>query len=69
MNNDCLLCIFNYLSLTGISNCFLVCKQFNNVTNNNLYWKSLTNVDFPNMITNNYKSNYKQHYILNNFLL
>ena len=68
--DDCLSCIFNYLPLTDIINCFSVCKQYNNVADNITYWKMLLDQDFHYKSSdNNYKEKYQQHHKLNNFLL
>ena len=68
--NDCLSCVFNYLPLSDIVNCFPVCKQYNNVANNNVCWKILlaNNFDYKSF-DSNYKEKYRQYCALNKYLL
>ena len=69
MNNDCLLCIFNYFTIKEIYSALFVCQQFNSITNAELLWKHLFNIKF-NQITvhNNYKVKYKQFKKLDVFM-
>ena len=70
MDNDSLITIFSYLSLSDISNCFPVSKQFYTKANYNLYWKSLLEKQFNyTSLEIDYKDKYRQHYVLNKFLL
>lgn len=69
--NDHLFCILEFLNFDDLVNCFLVSKQFNEIVNNEIYWKSLTTNDFDFMPCgiNNYKNTYKQYYSFDKFLL
>ena len=72
MYDDCLLCIFKYLTDTQLYPTLLVCKQFYNAANNNILWKHLFNTDFPKIIIpndNNYKLKYQQFADLNYYLI
>jgi len=67
--DDILSCIFNYIQLKDIVNCFPVCKQFNKAVNNNFYWKPIIKKDF-NYISpfcNDHKNKYKLYCLYNRF--
>jgi len=70
MNNDILFCIFNFIPLKDTINFSLICKQFNAIANNSLYWNSLL-FDHFNIKSSgrNTKNKYRQYYIVDNFLL
>ena len=71
MNNDTLLCIFDYIHLADLLNCYLVCKQYCHVANSELKWRSLFSGKFVTLngiIVSNYQIQYKRHYKLNEFL-
>jgi len=65
MNEDCLLCIFNYVDFADILNCFPVCKQFNKVLNSNTHWKPLFMNHFGYLCIKIYKYDvdYKSKYM------
>ena len=72
MNNDTLLCIFDYIQLTDLLNCYLVCKHYHHVANNDIKWKSLfcnKFMEVNNIPITNYRIQYKRHYKLNKFLI
>ena len=72
MNNDTLLCIFDYLQLADILNCYLVCKHYHRVANSESKWKSLFNDKFVtvnDIVVSNYQIQYKSYHKLNKFLL
>ena len=72
MNNDTLLCIFDYLQLNDILNCYHVCKHYHHVANNESKWKLLFNDKFVTVngiIVSNYQIQYKRHHKLNKFLM
>lgn len=70
MNDDCLSCIFNHLTLQQIYSASLVSKQFNCISNNELIWKQLFDERFYEItIHNNYKSKYKQFDHLDKFII
>lgn len=70
MDNDTLFCIFECLRLPDILNCFVVCRQFNEIVNNELIWKKIFINTFENdTIMNNFFTEYKKHFKLDNFLM
>lgn len=69
MNDDTLLCIFDYLQLNDIAECFTVCKLFNKSANNSFYWKRLLDKDFLILENHNCKDLYRQYFNLNKFTL
>lgn len=71
MDEDCLFCVFELLNANDIQTISLVCKQFNMIANDELVWKSAFTRKFPYEIhiQANYKLNYMDHNVLNNFLL
>lgn len=68
MNNDCLYCIFQLLTISDIYSLTFVCKQFNTVANNDLLWEPLFNQKYSFQIDKKNKEGYKRCVILNNFL-
>ena len=71
MNNDTLSCIFDYIHLGDILNCYLVCKHYHHVANYELKWKSLFTDEFSiikNPVIANYQIEYKRYYELDRFL-
>lgn len=68
MNNDCLYCIFQLLTIDDIYSLTFVCKQFNTVANNDLLWKPLFDQKYSFQIDNKNKEGYKRCVILNHFL-
>jgi Leucine-rich repeat (LRR) protein len=68
MNNDCILCILELLNVDDICAVSQVCKQFNLNTNNQFIWKSLFNQKFKDDISTQFKEQYINYAILDNFL-
>jgi len=67
--NDCLSKVFNYLPLKDLLNCFPACKQFNDIINNDFFWKSLLESDFNYCSLDYCKDIYRQCYKLDKWFI
>lgn len=74
MNDDNLFCIFWFLQLPDVLNCFSVCRQFFHIAQHELYWKSSCHDRFGKRAIEtqeaySYYDVFKKYYILDIFLM
>src|ERR1700690_3637551 len=70
MDYDSISYTFTFLDIKSLISCSIVCKQFNEISKNELIWKRLFNEKYHCIIKHNkYLINYQNIYELDKFLM